>query len=129
MSIGGRISLLRQARGMTSAELARRVGIKPPSLWQIEHGDTKSLRADTLMRLASALDTNPYYLWTGRGNPATFLDPNVEEAEVVDLFRRLTASNQAASLSIIRALLLAQTPGAPSKSDPFPTASPAKSKK
>jgi transcriptional regulator with XRE-family HTH domain len=122
MSIGDRIRGLREARGWSGAELARRVGIKGPSLWEIEAGETKSLRADTLMRLARVLATNPYFLWTGVGSPVAPIDPNVDEAEVVDLYRRLTAANQHAWVEIGKTLIRAQPAPAPSKLDPFPEA-------
>lgn len=107
---------------MSAAELSRAVGIKQPSLWEIENGETKSLRADTLMRLAAALHTNPVFLWSGRGNPVEQIDPNLEEAEVVSTYRRLTTANRAAWLAIGAALVKAQPVVAPSSDDPFPAA-------
>lgn len=120
--LGKRIRGLREARGMSAAELSRAVGIKQPSLWEIENGETKSLRADTLMRLAAALRTNPVFLWSGRGNPLEQIDPNLEEAEAVATFRRLTPSNRTAWLAIGATLLRTQPVVAPNHDDPFPAA-------
>lgn len=52
---GKRITLLRQGKGWKQAELARRAGIRQPSLWALEHQVTKKPKADTLMRIAAAL--------------------------------------------------------------------------
>lgn len=122
VTIGKRISMLRESKGLSGPELAGRVGIKPPSLWEIENGETKSLKASTLMRLAAALDANPYFIWTGHGSPVSPIDPNVEEAQTVDLFRRMTPANQAAWIDVGNALLRSQPAAAPSARDPFPTA-------
>lgn len=122
MTIGSRVKGLREARGFSGPELARRIGIKAPSLWEIENGETKSLRADTLMRLAAALDTNPYYLWTGHGSPVSPIDPDVDEAQAVDIHRRMTPANRAAWLDVGYALLRAQPVAPASKLDPFPVA-------
>lgn len=115
---------------MSAAELARAIGIKQPSLWEIENGETKSLKADTLMRLSAALRTNPVFLWSGRGNPLEQIDPNLEEAEVVATFRRLTPANRAAWLTVAAALLRAQPAPSPTRDDPFPVApNPSRSRK
>lgn len=52
---GGKISLLRRQKGWSMGELARKAGLKQPSLWALEHQVTKKPKADTLMRIASAL--------------------------------------------------------------------------
>lgn len=52
---GSKITLLRKTKDWSMAELARRAGIKQPSLWALEHQVTKKPKADTLMRIASAL--------------------------------------------------------------------------
>jgi len=125
MSIGGRIKLLRESAGLSQPELARRIGIKQPSLSSIESGNTKSLRAATLMRLAGALSANPYYLWTGAGSPVAQIDQNVEEAQVVDTYRRLSSANQRAWLAAGTALLNSQPATAPTNHNPYPAAPPA----
>lgn len=126
MGIGDRVKALRKSLGISGAELARRVGVRQPSIHQIESGDTRSLRADTLMRLALALQTNPIFLWTGHGTPVAPIDPNVDEAEAVDIHRRLTAAHREAWLAVGRTLLASQPPSAPSAADPFPSEKPKK---
>ena len=105
---------------MSGADLAKLAGIKQPSLWDMENAETKSIKADTLMRVAHALEVNPAYLWNGRGSPAIQIDPNDEEAEIVALNRRLTREHRAALLEMGRLLLKAQPATAPWRADPFP---------
>lgn len=46
---------LRKDRGWTRSELARRAGLKQPSLWAIEHGRTKEMKLSTAGKIARAL--------------------------------------------------------------------------
>jgi transcriptional regulator with XRE-family HTH domain len=50
-----KITALRQKLGLSINELGRRAGITGPSMHAIESGETKNLRAKTLMGIASAL--------------------------------------------------------------------------
>jgi transcriptional regulator with XRE-family HTH domain len=54
--LGRRIRELREARGMSSPELARRARIDRSDLWRIEHGrGPRSIGFDRLERIANAL--------------------------------------------------------------------------
>lgn len=65
-AVGGRIRARRFERNMSQAALARAVGIKPPSLADIESGETKRVSAVVLMAIGKALDTDPNYFLTGK---------------------------------------------------------------
>lgn len=129
MTPGQRIKALRIGYGMSGAALARAMGIKQPSLWAIEHGSTQELKAETLMAAAKALRANPLYLQHGIGSPVTPIDPNAEEAQVVDLFRRLSEQNQAAWVEIGNTLLRSQPQKTAHSGDPFPTAAAPRSRR
>ena len=58
MPIRLRIRQLREAMGLTQAELARRAGLRPASVNRIETGHTKGVDFDTLEALADALKVN-----------------------------------------------------------------------
>lgn len=88
-TLGARVKARRKELKMTQPELAKLAGIKQPSLSEIETGETKLVKGDTLMRLAAALQMNPEFLRTGKGNPAPGIDPNVDEAEVLSIFRQM----------------------------------------
>lgn len=120
MGIGKRVKTLREAAGLSQSELARRVGIKPPSLWEIEAGETKTVKAATLMRLSEALNADPAWLSTGRGAPYRMEVSGPDEGELVSIFRNLNASAQQAILGAARGILAAQP--APTKADPYKVA-------
>ena len=61
-NIGGRIKHMREQRGMTQPELAEAIGIKQPSMSDIESGKSKSPSAINLLKIAHALDANPWWL-------------------------------------------------------------------
>ena len=56
---------VRTERGLTKAELARRVELKAPSLSQIENGGQSGV--DTVERIAKALGVSPGWLAYGVG--------------------------------------------------------------
>lgn len=53
-NIGGRIKHMREQRGMTQPELAEAIGIKQPSMSDIESGKSKSPSAINLLKIAHA---------------------------------------------------------------------------
>lgn len=57
-----RVQELREARGWTQAELARRAAVRPATLNRIELGRTAAIAFDVLDRLAGALEVDPGYL-------------------------------------------------------------------
>jgi len=117
MGIGGRVKMLREAAGLTQSELARRIGIKPPSLWLIESGDTKTVKGATLMRLSEALNADPAWLSSGRGAPYRMAVAGPDEGELVSIYRNLPPDSQKALLGAARGLLMANPK--PSKADPY----------
>lgn len=123
MTLGERIKDLRVARGWKQVELAKAIGIKPPSLSLIEKGHTKSLKAKTILRLAEVFGVDPRWLETGRG-PMVKASASDGEAEVLSLARSLSKENQQVLIAVGRTLLTTQKP---SVENPFPTAK-AKSK-
>jgi transcriptional regulator with XRE-family HTH domain len=55
MDIGKRIRHLREERGLTQRELARRAGLTPSGVGFIEHGQTRNPSAETVVAIARAL--------------------------------------------------------------------------
>ena len=58
--IGVRVSALRQELGMTTTELARRVGISQAQISRLENG-LQGFRSSTLFKIAKALGKQPFY--------------------------------------------------------------------
>ncbi len=65
-----RIQELRQAKGWSQAELARRSGVPQPTISRMEQGTTSAVSLDNLERLGDALGCDPGYLIVKRpGEP------------------------------------------------------------
>lgn len=115
--IGDRVRDRRLQLGLRQVELAKQAGITQPSLSAIERGDSKTVKGNTLMRLAAALAINPEYLRTGRGSTAFPIDPNADESEALGIYRALPASLRQAWIESGHALVRSVRP---SVADPFP---------
>lgn len=117
MSLGERIKSLRLARALTGVELAKMVGIKPPSLSLIENGHTKTLKASTILRFAEVFGVLPQWIETGRGPMFKVAAEDVDEVEVISIARTLTSQNREAWLATGRALIATQPASA---GNPYP---------
>jgi len=62
-----RIRELREARGWSLGELARRASLRPSTLSAIENHHTKGVDFETLEKLAKALEVDAAYLLVTRG--------------------------------------------------------------
>ena len=60
--ISVRIEELRQVKGWSQAELARRSGVSQSTISRLEAGTTPSIDLNNLERLAKALGCDPGYL-------------------------------------------------------------------
>jgi len=61
-AIGRKMSELRGKLGMTTTELARRVSLSQAQVSRLENGK-QGFRSDTLLRIARALDVQPYTIY------------------------------------------------------------------
>lgn len=62
--VGGNIRKMREAMNLNQSQLARKIGMDPSYLGRLERGE-KSMRSDTLLRVAQGLGVNTdrlYYL-------------------------------------------------------------------
>ena len=66
MNIGKRIREARLERGISQKKLANAVGIKQPTLSELETGESKS--TTNIAKFAAVLGVNPLWLETGKGN-------------------------------------------------------------
>lgn len=115
-NIGKRIEALRIARGWSQTEAARQLGIKQPSLSDIEKGVTKTLRGETVAMLCKVFHTTAEYIYYGSAGSN---DPELPlvEAELIYMARSLTPDRRQTALDSIRGIFKGQ-PGA-DKNDPF----------
>ena len=65
-TLGGRIALARESVGMSTAVLAKRLGVKTATLANWEH-DQSEPRSNRLVMLAGALGVSPSWLLVGFG--------------------------------------------------------------
>lgn len=65
MSIGNRVRQARKAAGMTQQQLAKKAGIKQPTLSELETGESAS--STLLPSIAAATGVSAYWLETGKG--------------------------------------------------------------
>lgn len=86
---GQRLRGLRQEQGLTLAQLAERTGLTASNINKYEHGERANPSIETVMRLASALDTTPGYL-LGNEDAATHnkLMLSGEERAIITLVRK-----------------------------------------
>lgn len=67
LTLAERAVRARNEKGLKPAEAARLIGIKAPSLWEIEHGETKSIRGKTLVKMAALYGVSERWLNEGIG--------------------------------------------------------------
>lgn len=66
-TLAKRVREAREGAGITQpAELARRIGVKPAAIYQLESGATKSMRAETALDIAAETGFRVEYLVRGR---------------------------------------------------------------
>ena len=87
-TIGSRVTLLREKRGLNQTQLAKAAGIAQGSLSLIEKNLTKMPAGDTLAALCKVLRTTPDFLIAGAGDPDS-IDAAIQEHELVFLWRDL----------------------------------------
>ncbi len=110
-SIGARVKQAREAAGYgdrRQAHAARSIGIRPPSLSQIESGTTKSPSADTLLTMARVWRVSPLWLIFGKGAMKAAYPTTDDEESLLSIFRDLSRANKAALLASARAMLDSQ---------------------
>ena len=85
--IGERVLALRLERGWSQQKLAKKMNVARTTIGELESGQTSSPAAETLLRLADALDVDPWMILYGRPRSAKFAGTT----PIVDLFRLFAA--------------------------------------
>lgn len=102
--VGKRIKRLRTERGLSQRQVADAIGIKQPSLGDIETGESKNPAALTLIKLAKLFAIDPEHLLTGKGPHQAVNALSQDESELLQLFRALSEAGRAYVLSRARAI-------------------------
>lgn len=107
--MGDRVRQLRLRHGLKAVDLARAIGIKQPSVFDIESGRTKTLRGNTLARLCEELRTTADFLLYG-ATGSVGIELATMEAELTYTVRALSPDRRVALIEYAR-FLMAQEPG------------------
>jgi len=102
---GDRLEKLMADRQISQSELARRVGLKQPSIGRLISGETRS--SSVLIELARELSVSPAYLAGETDDPfreTAEVTLTSDEREWLDLFHRVQPKDRAAALHILRTL-------------------------
>lgn len=116
---GKRIKALRLARGLKQKDLAAAIGIKPPSLSELESGESKAPSGPVLTALCTALGTNAEWLLTGRGDPTPHTAMDGDSSELQAIWQVLPQEGKTALLAAARGLRDAYTSAATAM-NPYP---------
>lgn len=85
---------IREARGLTQAQLADRSGLNQATISKIERG-TANVTLDVILHIAEALGVQPFEL---------FAQPELER-RILEAYRRLGPSRGAAALVVLEAMV------------------------
>lgn len=97
MSPGARIAAERESRGMKQYKLARAAGISQASLSQLESGESKQPRGETLMRVCRVLRLNPEWVLFGKGEKTL-------DYEMLERFAALSEKDRMIVLDLMKRL-------------------------
>jgi transcriptional regulator with XRE-family HTH domain len=89
-TLGGRIVYAREAQDLTTAQLARRLGIKTETLqeWETDRAEPRSNR---LLTLAGMLNVSPTWLLTGAGESPVDALTETEMMQIRESVERMRA--------------------------------------
>lgn len=112
MALGHRVRDLMAEKGLSQAELARRIGVAQPSIYAIIHRNKTGTR--TLHKLARELETTAAYLSGETDDPAadqpTPTPISSDAREMVDHFESLGPADRRALLQIARSMAAGGAP-------------------
>lgn len=124
LTVGDRVRLCREAKGITKAQVARALKVSAPTAGDWENGNTKQPTGANLLNMRDALGYNMDFIVRGKGMP---LLPNFEEMArentLIAIFRDLQDGPKKSLLEIAQQLRRAHG-GGPTDHDPFPKAPP-----
>lgn len=106
MSIGSRIKELREVRGLSRSELARRVGVSPSAISNYEYG-TSAPKEEILFKLFEVLKCDANYLYQDDIVGVDLFSTTFDEQEFIRKYRKLDKFDQK-TLNLIADRLLSK---------------------
>ena len=103
-TVAERLAYALAIRGMTQSELARRAGVTRGTISNVMKGVAKNFTAEVSLKVARALDVDPYWLVLGEGTATTDTIQGGIPEEASEVVRKLSEEGQQISLNILRQL-------------------------
>lgn len=107
MSVGQRIRISREEKGLTLEELAKRCKTTKQTIYKYENEVVTNIPYDKIVLLSNALGVTPSYLFGWEENTSSPAEPELSEGEkaLLKLFRRVPKDQQDLVLNMIQAAL------------------------
>ena len=96
------IRVRRAQIGKTLEDVAKEVGVAKATVQRWESGEIKDMRRDKLVSLARALQTTPAYLMGWDPDGKTSEETAIEDAAIMDAYRKASPEIQQAILRILK---------------------------
>ncbi|RLZ10823.1 XRE family transcriptional regulator [Acinetobacter sp. 2JN-4] len=96
------------SKKIKGVDLARAVGVKPPSVSDWLSGKSKTMEGENLLKASKYLNVNPIWLATGSGKPA---DKNIDLNLVNDKENNFLEVNNPEIYQLVKSLIILDSKG------------------
>ena len=94
MTMGERIKLLRKEHNLTQEELGAKIGVQKAAIQKYEKGTVKNIKRDSLIKLATILETTPEYLLGWDEEPKNVYPLDENDLVLIPIIGRVAAGTQ-----------------------------------
>lgn len=91
MNTGERIKTLRKEHNLTQEELGAKIGVQKAAIQKYEKGTVRNIKRDSLIKLATVLETTPEYLLGWDEPPANVYTDDENESVMIPIIGRVAA--------------------------------------
>lgn len=91
MTMGERIKMLRKEHNLTQEELGAKIGVQKAAIQKYEKGTVKNIKRDSLIKLATCLDTTPEYLLGWDDTPSNLETFDTSDFVMIPVIGRVAA--------------------------------------
>ncbi len=94
MTVGERIKKLRRQHGLTQEELGAKIGVQKAAIQKYEKGTVRNIKRDSLIKLATILNTTPEYLLGWNEKPSNIYPVDESDMVLIPIVGRVAAGIQ-----------------------------------